>query len=387
MGNRSTIRKVNQRSIVDYIIQYNGASRADIAKGLDLSKPAVSENVAELLKKGILIESGSTDSMIGKKGTMLHFNAEYAYIMVIDLTGHLYNNAVSVSVCNLNCEEKYTFVVPFKTENISALIAQTRENLEAFDIDYDKIALIVASVSGIINTKEHNRARQKQIRPYCIQEELEQGFQKPIFLFNDVNLAALGEYYLANQEKKNMAYLWIDLGIGGSFILNGELYEGGIGAAGEIGSMQAPVLHNGAIKYVKMDDVLCINAINKMLQNEVGKSTFLSTRLVETGTVTYEDLIEGKNQRDSFCVAFCENIIAMMVRLVQNIVVLLDLEYVVLGGHINLLGDDIYQKIMDEVDVGFKKSTITVNPPLSVNSSLIGGYYYGVNKVMDFLFA
>lgn len=65
---------------------------------------------------------------------------------------------------------------------------------------------------------------------------------------------------------------------------------------------------------------------------------------------------------------------------------LLDLEYVVLGGHINLLGKEIYPAIKNAPDFGYKKSTVIVNPPLSTHSPLIGGYYYGVQKVMDILF-
>lgn len=67
-------------------------------------------------------------------------------------------------------------------------------------------------------------------------EYLRRGTTLPIFLENDANLAALGEQWLgAGRGSMNMVMITIGTGIGGGLILNGRLYSGIKGTAGEIG--------------------------------------------------------------------------------------------------------------------------------------------------------
>ena len=62
--------------------------------------------------------------------------------------------------------------------------------------------------------------------------------QLPIYIENDANTAALGEYLFGSGRGcKNMVYLTVSTGIGGGVILNGKLFEGASGTAGELGHM------------------------------------------------------------------------------------------------------------------------------------------------------
>jgi glucokinase len=67
---------------------------------------------------------------------------------------------------------------------------------------------------------------------------LREKYQKPVFVENDANTAALGEYMFgAGQGSRDMVYLTVSTGIGGGVIVNGKILEGANGAAGEIGHM------------------------------------------------------------------------------------------------------------------------------------------------------
>lgn len=58
----------------------------------------------------------------------------------------------------------------------------------------------------------------------------------PVWLENDANAAALGENrYGAGKGAKHMLYVTVSTGVGGGIIINGELYRGARGAAGEVG--------------------------------------------------------------------------------------------------------------------------------------------------------
>ena len=72
-------------------------------------------------------------------------------------------------------------------------------------------------------------------------EEIERRFSIPCEVENDVKCAGLGEYsFGSGKGTSSMLCLTIGTGIGGSFILNGEVYHGTSHSAMEIGYMQIP---------------------------------------------------------------------------------------------------------------------------------------------------
>ncbi len=73
---------------------------------------------------------------------------------------------------------------------------------------------------------------------YPMAKEIEKDFQIPVFVDNDANNAARGEYIFgAGKGKKNFILITLGTGIGGGIFINGDIYSGFSGAAGEIGHM------------------------------------------------------------------------------------------------------------------------------------------------------
>lgn len=71
-----------------------------------------------------------------------------------------------------------------------------------------------------------------------LRTHLEEQYHKPVFVENDANAAALGEYLFgAGQGCRNMVYLTVSTGIGGGVIVDGKLLEGTNGSAAELGHM------------------------------------------------------------------------------------------------------------------------------------------------------
>ncbi len=75
-----------------------------------------------------------------------------------------------------------------------------------------------------------------QWRNVNLRQILEDALGIPVFLENDANLAALGEHlYGAGRGHDHMVFLTVSTGVGGGLILNGEIYSGAYGGAGEVG--------------------------------------------------------------------------------------------------------------------------------------------------------
>jgi len=79
---------------------------------------------------------------------------------------------------------------------------------------------------------------------------LEEKFSLPVYIENDANACAMAEwYYGAGQGCKNMIFLTFGTGLGAGLILDGKLYRGTSGQAGEVGHIR--MTDNGPLGYGK----------------------------------------------------------------------------------------------------------------------------------------
>ena len=93
---------------------------------------------------------------------------------------------------------------------------------------------IINPETGVVFTSPHLPGWQN----VPLKDIIERESGKKTFLINDANAAALGELYFgAAKGTRNFIYVTISTGIGGGIIINGELYSGAIGTAGEVGHM------------------------------------------------------------------------------------------------------------------------------------------------------
>jgi len=70
-------------------------------------------------------------------------------------------------------------------------------------------------------------------------EELQKYINKPVYIGNDANCAALGEYFALNDSSiENFVAVTLGTGVGGGIIINKKLYTGSNGSAGEIGHIR-----------------------------------------------------------------------------------------------------------------------------------------------------
>ncbi|XHC25819.1 ROK family protein [Phycisphaerales bacterium ac7] len=86
----------------------------------------------------------------------------------------------------------------------------------------------------------------------------------PVVVDNDVNVAIYGENRLgAGNNAENVLGVWCGTGVGGGLILNGELYHGGFGSAGEIG--QTLLFPNAPLTYRLLEDVCSRTAVTRRI--------------------------------------------------------------------------------------------------------------------------
>lgn len=124
-------------------------------------------------------------------------------------------------------------------EAILAAVAELVETLRAGRSDITAVGVgsagQVDSESGVVVDANENLPG---FRGLALREYLQSAFQLPVMVDNDVKAAALAESRLgAGRGSRQMLLVMVGTGIGGALIINGEVYRGAAGIAGEIGHL------------------------------------------------------------------------------------------------------------------------------------------------------
>ena len=237
-----TIAEYNQGLILDALRFHGDMSRADLSRHLNMSFPAISSNTKRLLEANYIMEVGAGDNSVGRKSTMLAFNAERGYIVGIDLgrfrirmmLADLLGNEVAsteiVNSANLSGDGQQS--IQLIQDQISDILEQTGKTK-------DDILCIVIGIPGIIKDGRSFLApfTENYLEKDMI-ETLQDAFEADVILENCVNLGVIGEQWKgAGVNYKDILYIAYGVGLGSALIVDGKLYKGANGAAGEIGFM------------------------------------------------------------------------------------------------------------------------------------------------------
>ena len=128
----------------------------------------------------------------------------------------------------------------YETPILKTVIKSIEEFLWDAVVKPEDLEAIGVSATGAIQTYEGivagTAGHIKNWEGSKIKEELEHCFQRPVFVLNDANAAALGELWLgAARGKSNVVTLTIGTGVGGGIIVNSRILLGADGFAGELG--------------------------------------------------------------------------------------------------------------------------------------------------------
>jgi glucokinase-like ROK family protein len=237
--NQQIVKKNNKALVLQYIIEKEPISRADIAQSTGLHKATVSSLVNELLEEELIFESGPGESSGGRRPVILHFNKTAGYAIGIDI-GVNYVLCVLTDLSGKIMTEKNQVVKRTPYPSIMSIVQGMVESIkEEMPESRYGIVGIGVGVPGIVN-KEGTVLLAPNLGWTNIQlkKDLEELFLVPVMIENEANAGAIGEQQFgAGQDLENVIYVSAGIGIGVGIILNKELYQGKNGFSGEMGHM------------------------------------------------------------------------------------------------------------------------------------------------------
>ena len=181
-----------------------------------------------------------------------------------------------------------------------------------------------------------------------ITEELEKRFGVPARLCNDANACALAEWkFGAGKGCENMVLVTLGTGIGGGIIINGSVFFGAHGSAGEIGHMilnrNEQELHTSGVRgcaeqYCSATGI--VRLANRYLENNDTPSVLRNIH-----PLTCKAVFDAGNKGDPAAQAILEAFYELLGEFLANVCNVLDPELVLLGGGVSKAGSTLLEGV------------------------------------------
>lgn len=241
-ADQELIRKVNTSIVLNVLRLYAPISRAELAAKTKLNRSTISNIINSLLDEGLVLELDTMESKIGRPSIALALKPEAGAVIGVEIGVGFISVILTDFVANILWREWVEFsLTTAQIEIISeaeTLIDQAISIAEEKNLPLLGIGL---GVPGLVNTQQGELLFAPNLGWKNVPLRLmwNQRFRLPLYVENEANLAALGEYYFGvGRDVDNLIYLSSGVGLGGGLIINGKLFKGGYGLAGEIGHIQ-----------------------------------------------------------------------------------------------------------------------------------------------------
>lgn len=241
---------------------------------------------------------------------------------------------------------------PLEREKLVEQIAQIVSDLRNLELSFTSVGV---AIPGLVN-RFTDRVVDSRDLPATVREDLHAELMRAtglrVELENDANAAAYGEYQVgAGRGARDMFYMSIGDGIGGAIILDGKLWTGASGLAGEVGhitidteGVECECGNTGCLETVASAPNI-VRRANERLDRD---STSSLSRLAMNNEFTASDVAHEAKNGDDFALMMIERTGKYIGTGVASVINLLNIERVVLGGGVMDAGELILKPIIQE---------------------------------------
>jgi predicted NBD/HSP70 family sugar kinase len=374
---------MNERTVLDSVRKVGPVSRAQIARETALSKPTVSQALSALLGAALVREAGRTSGGKGPTAILYELNPQAGWVVGIDVG----RDWLRAAIADLTGRVVARRDERAKVKSAKTLITQVGAIAHGLATDagirWRQVTFATVGSPGVFEPERRQVALAHSLPGWGRQglvELVQQELGTKIAFENDVNLAALGERWQGlGKGVDDFVYLHLGTGVGMGLVLNGELYRGSGGAAGEIGYLplaETNLLDPSSKRRGALDTAASASGV-------VAEARRLGVQDPLTAKEVFDEARRGNRQ--------AKRVVAVEVRrivlTIAAVTSVLDPELVILGGGIGANADLLLAPVQRELGaLSPFRPRIEVSA-LREEATLYGSVYMALQAAQDQLFA
>lgn len=356
---QESMKELNRMTVFELVAEHQQITRAELAEQTRSSMPTILKITNFLQEQKIVSPVGCEITARGRRPQVLRFEPDALLSIGISYDGH---HAV-VSLVNYygtekKCVEKdvcRSFDDMMETE-FPEMIGELLVN-----VPLESVKSIGVCIGGSVDT-EHSKVHLGGFSKLKMEKEAAQSVRVlsertglPVYLFNDVNAAAVGEYILRKMKRGDLVYIYVGEGTGAGIILDGVLRTG-------------QHFYTGEIAHMVFDPEFVID-----ISKPGWMEKQLSMKQIENSAFQKPDIVD-----------YTARYISLMIANICNV---MDIENVVLGGEtVQKMGSGLLKRTEDYLS-HLLLFPVKLTRFVNVHSELIGASFLALERQLTNILA
>lgn len=346
-----------KRKIIKYLFLYGAMTNTELAGILKLSTPKIISLLNELKNEGLIEELGQGNSSGGRRPNLYGNREDAFYIIGISIT--IYHTSVSIFNAKnqkVTDDPILSLTISHGTSIIDPIVEFTENIIREKQIPREKILGIGIEMPGMVDS-ETGINKTYMVSDLPVADVFRNKFGLEVLIENDAKTRAFAELrFGAARSKRNVLAIHLDWGIGLGIIVNGKLYKGRDGFAGEFGHL--PMVDNGILckcgKLGCLETVASGTAISRMAKEgmKAGRSSFLGQLIdKEQDTIEIRKVVQAATMGDQFSISILANVGQWLGKGFAYLIQIFNPELIILGGRMSEANPFILPPIQQAIHI------------------------------------
>ncbi len=305
----------NKRNILKYLYFEDKKSIAELSEALFISIPTLTAHLEELLEEKWLKGEEVDTKKQGRNPTIYSLNPEYKHTLVIDITTRS-TKAVILNFRNEIVSEKmYGLGLSNDQSFRTQLLEIIDSTIEGFTGKGGEVVAVGLTLPGLINkqTGRNKTYLGLDSENSSLSQVISAKWDIPVYVLNDTKATVFGEsLFGVGSDQNHLLSINVDWGVGLAVVINGQIFNGASGFAGELGHVQ--VSPDGELcrcgKVGCLDTVASASALLTKVKRGLsnGEVSSLARFKDNLEQITLEDVIDAASKGDGFAIDILYNI-------------------------------------------------------------------------------
>ena len=370
-------------------------TKRELQKATDLAWATISKSINELETKEFIIEVSEGDDTVnadaGRPAKKYDISSKKNLMIGIDIN----IDSVQVVVIDIKCRVLYSkssmIFEPERDYILSLAKLMIGNALKEFGDDKTMFLGIGFSLMSVVDAENGIAVYSQHLKNWTninFKQIFENEFGLPVLIEHDPNCCAIAEMNVGIGKKyKNICFLRLSFGIGMSMIINGEIYKGNSGNAGEFGhmcmDMDGPYCSCG--KKGCVETYASISGIAARYREDANKTPEykgISDRTVDSDMAIIQKTVKAAKNGDPLAQTYFDDAAKMLGISISNLIALINPDIIIMGGIFSEYSElylDKTAEIVDEICWPYSKVNIELSA-LEGNAAAIGAAALFIQK-------
>ncbi len=353
-ADQAWVRRMNRAIVLETVRAHRTLSRARLATETGLNPSTISNIIGELIQEDLIRETDLVQAATGRPGRLLELNPSGGCAMGVEINVDYLSVILTDFAANVLWRRREASRPEDGQQAIMQQVLLLAKEAEAVGAGQGlRLLGIGVGVPGLVDAHSGllRFAPNLGWRDVPILGILDASFSCPIYVENEANAAALGEHFFgAARDAKNFIYLSAGVGLGSGIVIQGNLFRGEFGYAGEAGHMTLDV--NGELCACGnrgcWETFVGPRAVERRVRRSLAEGQASSLQDLAAGDlekIVFMDVVKAAMDNDPAALSAIQDVGHYLGVGVASLVNLFNPEMIVLGGALNLASSIIVDEV------------------------------------------